>query len=317
MSLFRNAKMSGSAFPELANLFARVELGRERNVSGVLLIPLLARDTPDLEVDLLAEALQSGAAQAREVGDAGLVNEIRVTNQGARRILILDGEELVGAKQNRMANVSVLVAAHSEVTVPVSCIERGRWHATKGRSFESPGRTVPSTLRRTKLEHVTTSVSAGRGYSTDQGRIWDDIDHELVITRVVSTTSSLTDLTTRESSRIESSLGALGPVPAQIGVAAVSDQGISIEVVGSARVFERAWRPILRGILMGASSSEPRTGSASDAVVGAIDRALACQPIFHDAPGIGQTVHARDASLVYGALVHAGSVYHAFVSERT
>jgi hypothetical protein len=38
-----------------------------------------------------------------------------------------DGEQLVGAKQNRILNMTVLVAAETEVTIPVSCVERGRW----------------------------------------------------------------------------------------------------------------------------------------------------------------------------------------------
>jgi hypothetical protein len=41
--------------------------------------------------------------------------------------LLLDGEQLVGAKQNRIPNMIVLVAAQTEVTIPVSCVEQGRW----------------------------------------------------------------------------------------------------------------------------------------------------------------------------------------------
>jgi hypothetical protein len=42
-------------------------------------------------------------------------------------LLLLDGEELVGAKQNRILNTTVLVDAHVTVTIPVSCVEQGRW----------------------------------------------------------------------------------------------------------------------------------------------------------------------------------------------
>ena len=60
---------------------------------------------------------------------------------------MLDGEELIGAKQNRILNTTVLVAAHTEVTIPVSCVEQGRW-GYRGRQFR-PGdaRSTPPSAR--------------------------------------------------------------------------------------------------------------------------------------------------------------------------
>jgi len=42
------------------------------------------------------------------------VPELLVINQGERAVLLVDGEELVGAKQNRVLNTSVLVRGKSE-----------------------------------------------------------------------------------------------------------------------------------------------------------------------------------------------------------
>ena len=57
----------------------------------------------------------------------GEVPNLSVTNSSDRPILIPEGEILVGAKQNRVVNVTVLVAARSTFKVPVSCVEQGRW----------------------------------------------------------------------------------------------------------------------------------------------------------------------------------------------
>ena len=52
-----------------------------------------------------------------------------MVNRGPKPTLIIDGEELVGAKQNRVVNLTILVAAESELIIPVSCVEAGRWRA--------------------------------------------------------------------------------------------------------------------------------------------------------------------------------------------
>ena len=62
--------------------------------------------------------------------------ELVVENPLDERVLLYDGEELVGAKQNRILNVSVLVEAKSALTIPVSCVEQGRWsHVSRRRSM--------------------------------------------------------------------------------------------------------------------------------------------------------------------------------------
>jgi hypothetical protein len=62
-----------------------------------------------------------------EVDDEGSVPDLRVANLGDLPLLLLDGGLLVGAKQNRILQMTVLVAAQREATIPVSCVGRGRW----------------------------------------------------------------------------------------------------------------------------------------------------------------------------------------------
>lgn len=76
----------------------------------------------------------SDRARVTEVSEAGSVPFLQVANGADRPLLLVDGEELIGAKQNRILNTTVLVAAHAEVTIPVSCVERGRW-GYRGREF--------------------------------------------------------------------------------------------------------------------------------------------------------------------------------------
>jgi hypothetical protein len=49
------------------------------------------------------------------------VPELKLVNLSPSKILILDGEELKGAKQNRIVNATFLIGPKSEVVIPVSC----------------------------------------------------------------------------------------------------------------------------------------------------------------------------------------------------
>ena len=75
--------------------------------------------------------------------------ELLVENPLDADVLLYDGEELVGAKQNRILNVSVLAGAHSKLTIPVSCVEQGRWQM-RSAEFAAARHTAHPRLRRRK-----------------------------------------------------------------------------------------------------------------------------------------------------------------------
>ena len=77
-----------------------------------------------------------------EVDTDGSVPELRVGNKYAGMVLIMDGEELVGVKQNRIVNTTIVLPPKSTTVIPVSCAEQGRWsYDTK--HFRSEKRVMP------------------------------------------------------------------------------------------------------------------------------------------------------------------------------
>jgi len=92
-----------------------------------------------------------------------------VANGADRPLLLLDGEELIGAKQNRILNTTVLVDAHMEVTIPVTCVEQGRWGYC-GRQFRPGDASLYASLRARKAAHVSQSIRAGRGHGPTRAR---------------------------------------------------------------------------------------------------------------------------------------------------
>jgi hypothetical protein len=112
----------------------QLELGSPITAANLTMYPLLLPDESAPGYLTLDEALAAGLASVTEVSESGSVPELLVKNGAAKPVLILDGEELVGAKQNRIVNLTILVAAEQSLHIPVSCVEAGRW-ARRSREF--------------------------------------------------------------------------------------------------------------------------------------------------------------------------------------
>jgi hypothetical protein len=99
-------------------LEATLQLGEPVDHRGVVLAPLFPRRSPAAEYVTLEDALPLGL-RIDEVSASGSVPQLAVESPTDANVLLHDCEELVGAKQNRILNVTVLVAANS--TTPIRC----------------------------------------------------------------------------------------------------------------------------------------------------------------------------------------------------
>ena len=88
----------------------------------------------------LDNAIPPGWLEIREVSGQGSVPELLALNRAPQPVLIVDGEELIGARQDRIVNLTILVPALATLVIPVSCVEAGRWmeaiYSTHGGSIE-------------------------------------------------------------------------------------------------------------------------------------------------------------------------------------
>src|SRR4051794_34837622 len=123
-----------------------VRVGTPLSHESLTVFPLFTESASRVDYLLADEAIAAGTVAVEEIGEAGSVPNLLVSNEGDTRVLFMEGEELRGAKQNRVLNTSVLVAARSKTTIPVSCVEQGRWRY-RTRQFGSSGSHSSSKLR--------------------------------------------------------------------------------------------------------------------------------------------------------------------------
>ena len=157
----------------------KVEVGEGLHHQNLTLFPLYWRgETPVFErYRLLADAVEVKEAVIEEVSEGGDVPFLGVKNEGSKPILVPEGEILIGAKQNRVVNLTVLVAAKSTFKLPVSCVEQGRWHY-ESREFKPAAYAHPK-LRDLKVKSAQRSRRAFGEAVADQGAVWDEVDEHL------------------------------------------------------------------------------------------------------------------------------------------
>jgi len=262
----------------------------------------------------LEEALGSHAAELTEVTEGGSVPELLFVNRGGEPVLLLDGEELVGARQNRILNTTVLVAAGQTLVVPVSCVERGRW-AYKSRGFSAAGRTYFARGKGRKLQAVSRNLRESHVHRADQGEVWADISEKSARMQVESPTEAMSAMYDRHEREVATYRQCIRPVAGQTGAAfAIGGQLIGVEMFDTETAFRRMFEKVLSGYVLDAveSESEAVTGpSASAETVGEfIARLLEAVAEPYPALGLGVEVRLSTPGAAGAALVVDETVVH-------
>lgn len=170
-----------------------LEMGPKADHLNMSVFPLFFEANTGLQYLSLDAALTNGVVEISEVSEGGDVPNLKVTNKGEIPILILAGEELVGAKQNRMVNATFLVAGGVCFNIPVSCVEQGRW-SYRSKHFMSEKRMSSPQLRSRVHQDVTQSVREGHGFRANQSGVWDEIGAKSARMSVHSPTGAMADI---------------------------------------------------------------------------------------------------------------------------
>jgi hypothetical protein len=257
-----------------------------------------------------------------EVSESGSVPELLVLNDLGRPVLIVDGEELVGAKQNRIVNLTILVPAKSRVHLPVSCVEAGRWHR-RSHHFGTAPRAHYASGRAMKARAVTESYRlVGRPVS-DQGAIWDDIARKSARLEACSDTSAMDAMYERSARELERLEAHFEPAPEQVGaVFLIAGAPVGLDVFDCPATWRRLAPKLIasygldavdRGV-GGGVAREPRY--VKQAAEDLLARVRALRTERYPSAGVGEDVRLSGPALAGGALVVDERLVHIAVFPR-
>ncbi len=296
-----------------------LEFGPEvafHNLSMLPLAPRQARPETAPAYATLDESLALGLVEITEISDAGSVPELRVVNRGDRATLIVDGQELIGAKQNRIVNLTILVPAQATLTIPVSCVEAGRWSA-RSRAFAAAPRTQYATGRAKRMAQVSDAMREHGARHADQADIWNDIALKSERLNARSETGAMDAMFLDHASFIEKAVEALPAAPKQTGaVFAVSGRLLGFDLFDSPSTLRKLLPKLIRSAAVDALDSalvapRGRKKSTLSAEAEQFFAALSAAPAQRArALGQGEDVRITAPGLTAAALLDNDAVIH-------
>jgi hypothetical protein len=280
--------------------------------------PLFTDGNSGLDYLLSDEAISSGSVTVEEVSDSGSVPTLLVENRADSAVLFLEGEELRGAKQNRVLNTSLLVAPQSKTTIPVSCVEQGRWRHLS-RHFAS-GSYSSSKLRHILKKTVSRSAREGHGHTSDQGEVWREVGRQMASLGSHSPTGAMADTYEAYQNRLAEFRTRMKYAEGATGLAvAVGDRLVSVDLFDKPSTCRKVWDRLLEGVVLDALEPGSTETTVDAGQVQALLSALR-NASWHKAPAIGlgeefrtdlegdrhATALVREETIVHGSLVAAG-----------
>ena len=288
-----------------------IQLGEPVEHRGVVIAPLFPRRQPVASYVTLEEAIPLGF-HVGEIDEAGSVPELLARNPLDKNVLLYDGEELLGAKQNRILNVTVLVKARSETRIPVSCVEEGRWHA-RSHSFGAARHAAYPELRRRKAERLS-AAPLERGVA--QGEVWQALAEKAGRLGVHSPTGAQADVFAARDRDLGALRDAFPIQPGQSGALLALGDRLCLDYVSRPEAFARLYPKLLEGYLLDALEGTGGQPSGElDAFLAAIaEGALARRP----SAGLGADVRLRGDGVVASGLELDGELLQlcAFSTEN-
>jgi hypothetical protein len=273
-----------------------------------------------LEYITLDEAIAEGLIEVTERDEAGSVPELKVVNKSPCMILILDGEELVGAKQNRIVNTTILIQGKSTTVIPVSCVEQGRW-AYESREFGSEERLMAAQLRAKKSEQVHRSIRRSDGFRSDQSAIWEEISSKAARMEVDSPTMAMAEIYKKKRLLLADYVEHFRLVEMQVGAVFMINGSVAgLDSFGRAETFGKVFKKLIESYALDAIDWPEQRGhgkTLKSNVTKFLWAASNANVESQQSIGLGIDIRLESRAITGFALAHEDRILHLSVFARS
>jgi len=302
---------------QLIERLQSVEVMEPQDAQGLQVFGLRWRAAESLPYKTLDEALAEGLLEVTEVNDGGSVPNLKVANKGDLMAFLMAGEHLSGGKQNRVLNASIMVAPHTELPIPVSCVERGRWAYRSGQ-FGSSGSSSHGRLRKMMHSHATEGYRMHATPSSKQGEVWQEVDRKLTECGSTSDTHYLnkayedTEVSLRGvAEQLHLPEGASGIVFAYAGLI------VGFDLFDKPETMCKLWAKLVRAYAIDALVTPGDKKVSREQVSEFLQGARLAKEESFKSPGLGQDVHMEGPTLIGAGLLVEDQPVHVEVFANT
>ena len=297
----------------ISKFLESLELGSPVTFRNMTVIPVLNGVKQGPEYITLGQALTEKLVLVTEVTQTGSVPELKVRNSSEQAVLIFDGEELEGAKQNRALNTTILIRKKSETLIPVSCTEQGRWSYDTP-EFKDSGNIMFRSARASKIDAVSNSLDYSRRFDSNQGEIWNSISALHWISGTHSSTGAMKDFYHSRQESFEEYQKAFPAVERQHGlIVFIGDRVAGMDFVSRESAYRALHPKLLKSYSVESMFGEQdrqhqiTTTQASEFLA----RAKEAHETKFKSPGHGWDHRFRGTVVIGSALIWRSQVVHA------
>jgi len=216
-----------------------LEFDKEQGHNNLMFIPVTSSKKYNVGFLALNKACEEGLVEVKELDDGASVPEIKVYNKSEQFLIIFDGEHLIGAKQNRIVNKTIIINPFSELVVPVSCTEEGRWHHTS-EGFSKSKYNAPMHMRK-----------ASKQGKDSQSKVWDHVGAIMQSADSDSPTLSLHQVFEEVSPSFDDYREKITKLPSQVGVIVyVNGVFTGLDILGDPKLFSDLYENLMNSYLM-------------------------------------------------------------------
>lgn len=279
------------------------------------IVHLAGAECDTLEYVGCGRAFAEKMIEVSEVNEAGSVNRLLVINHSDSFVFLMDGDVLEGAKQTRTLNTSVYLAPRTKSTIPVSCVEQGRWRYTSPR-FSDAKYSPPIGLRASKTRSVSRSLREGSGHASDQMEMWNGVEQLHSRMNVNSPTGSLSDLFTGREKDFDSFVQGFEPHPDANGLAVfVGKRLLCVDLFNRRDVCAEYFPKIVRGAASEVFHLENKAEKPAEAeslfrAVDFLDRIESIESTTHNGVALGRETRFDGKEAIGFSLAYEGRLVH-------